>query len=235
VPVDRRWKFYKGRDPRDLPAYTTPEAAHYLKLPVATLRSWVLGREYPTASGKRFFKPVIRPGQPGTGLLSFFALVEAHVLAAIRRQHGVRLDKVRIALAYLTRHFPSQHPLADHRFETNGLDLFVEKYGKLINVSQSGQLALRALLERHLRRIDRDSSGLPIKLYPFTTITAVEQPRAVVIDPRVSFGRPVLAGTGVPTSTIFDRYKAGESIEQLADDYGLKPLEIQEAIRCEAA
>ena len=29
-----------------------------------------------------------------------------------------------------------------------------------------------------------------------------EQPRTVVIDPRVSFGRPVIAGTGIPTAVL---------------------------------
>jgi uncharacterized protein (DUF433 family) len=49
----------------------------------------------------------------------------------------------------------------------------------------------------------------------------------------VSFGRPVLAGTGIPTAVIAERYKAGESMDDLADDYGRRRLEIEEAIRCE--
>jgi uncharacterized protein (DUF433 family) len=32
---------------------------------------------------------------------------------------------------------------------------------------------------------------------------------------------------------IAERYKAGESIDALADDYGRSRLEIEEAIRCE--
>ncbi len=62
-----------------------------------------------------------------------------------------------------------------------------------------------------------------------------EEPRTVVIDPRVSFGRSVLAGTGIPTAIIAERYKAGESVDALADDYGRKRVEIEEAIRCELA
>ena len=58
----------------------------------------------------------------------------------------------------------------------------------------------------------------------------------MVIDPRVSSGRPVLVGSGIPTAVIAERYKAGESIDQLADDYGRERLDIEdieEAIRCE--
>jgi uncharacterized protein (DUF433 family) len=35
------------------------------------------------------------------------------------------------------------------------------------------------------------------------------------------------------TAVIADRYKAGESIADLAEDYGEDPLNIEEAVRCE--
>ncbi len=54
-----------------------------------------------------------------------------------------------------------------------------------------------------------------------------------MIDPRVQYGRPVLAGSGIPTAVIAERYKAGESIDALAADYGRDTGDIEEAIRCE--
>lgn len=230
----RQFEAYKGRDPRELPAYTVAEAAHYLLIPPATLRSWVWGRYYPTVSGRRFFQPVVTlPGKKPS--LSFVNLVEVHVLDALRRTHQVPLDRVRRALEYLKRHFPSEHPLAEQSFQTDGLDLFVQKYGQLINVSQEGQLEMREVIEAHLRRVERDQAGLAIRLYPFTRKRLAEEPRAVVIDPLISFGRPVLVGTGIATAVIAERYKAGESVDQLAADYGRNRLEIEEAIRCELA
>ena len=55
----------------------------------------------------------------------------------------------------------------------------------------------------------------------------------VVIDPMVSAGRPVIEGTGLVTQLIAERYKAGESINDLANDYERGTEEIEEAIRCE--
>jgi uncharacterized protein (DUF433 family) len=159
--------------------------------------------------------------------------VEAHVLDAIRREHNIPLDKIRWAITYLRDEFGSEHPLADHRLETDGLDLFVQEYGRLININRSGQLAIRELLEGYLKRIERNSIGEAVRLYPFTRKRAMDEPRSVVIDPAVSFGRPVLVGTGVPTAAIAERYKAGESVPQLARDYGRTSDEIEEAIRCE--
>ena len=209
------------------------EAAHYLLIPPATIRDWVSGRYYPTIAGRQFAKPIVHLPDPKQKVLSFMNLVEVHVLDAIRREHQIALDKVRMALNYLSKQLPSLHPLADRQFETDGMDLFIQKVDELINLSQNGQLAMRAVLEAHLHRIERDKAGIPIKLYPFTRKRDPKEPRAVVIDPRISFGRPVLAGTGIATAVIAERYKAGESMDELAEDYGRKRLEIEEAIRCE--
>jgi len=223
----------KSDDKRELPAYVISEAAQYLQIPRATLRSWVVGRHYPTESGNKFFNPLISLPVKDNLCLSFVNLVEAHVLNAIRRQHKVSIPKVRAALNYLERRFKSKHPLAKENFETDGYDLFIQKYGALINISQDGQLALREMLAVYLQRIERDKSGIPIKLYPFTGYHQSGQPKAVVVDPQISFGRPILVGTGILTDVIADRYKAGESIEALTDDYARSPDEIQEAIRFE--
>jgi uncharacterized protein (DUF433 family) len=227
---------YGGQDPREMPAYSIPEAAHYLQMPSSTLRWWAKGWTYRTEAGERFSAPLIAlPGLPEKGplLLSFVNVVEAHVLDALRRGHRIAMSKVREALSYLEAHFPSSHPLADQTFETDGMHLFIAKYGQLINISLDGQLAMRNVLRVHLTRIERDAAGVPIKLHLFTRTRQADEPKVVVIDPYVSFGRPVLVGTGIPTAVIADRYKAGESIQALAEDYGRPLCDIEEAIRCE--
>jgi len=52
---------------------------------------------------------------------------------------------------------------------------------------------------------------------------------------RLSFGRPIIAGTNIATSIIAERYKAGESMEELAKDYGCRREQVEEAVRCELA
>lgn len=217
-----------------MPAYSLAEAAHYLRLPPSTLRAWVRGQRYRLRDGReRFFRPLIQLAEPRLRLLSFVNLVEAHVLDAIRREHEVSLQKVRRALDYLAKYFDSRHPLADQRFETDGVDLFVRKYGELVNIAQSGQIEMRRVVEAYLRRVERDEAGVVARLYPFTRKRHPDEPKLIVIDPRVSFGRPVLAGTGIPTAVIAERYKAGESIDDLAADYDRERLDTEEAIRCE--
>jgi uncharacterized protein (DUF433 family) len=224
-------KPHYGGDLRSAPAYGIDEAARYLGIPKATLRSWVLGRHYPATGGKQFSRPIIELPDKDQRLLSFENLVEAHVLDAFRRAHGVAVWRVRKAIEYLKKQLGSSHPLAEQRFVTDEVDLFVEMFGQLVNISQEGQLAMKELIEAHLRRIERDVSGLPIRLYPFTRERKPDEPKIIVIDPNISFGRPVLAGTGIATTVIAQRYKAGESIEELAEDYGRSRPDIEEAIR----
>jgi uncharacterized protein (DUF433 family) len=209
-------------------------------MPEGTLRSWVAGRWYPVVGQSKRFRPLVRLDDPQGVYLSFINLVEAHVLAAIRRRHGVKLPKVRAALDYVKRQFQIERPLIDETFQTDGMDLFVERYGDLINASREGQRAMKEILWVYLKRIERDSKGLPIKLYPFTRDTESDSPpktdpRVVVMNPAISFGRPVIAGTGIPVSSIYERYKAGDSIAELAQDFRLGTSAIEEAIRCEAA
>ena len=55
------------------------------------------------------------------------------------------------------------------------------------------------------------------------------------VDRIAGFGRPVIAGTGIPVSSIYERYKAGDSVAGLAQDFRLDISAIEEAIHCEAA
>lgn len=223
------------KDPRYIPAYGLSEAAQYLRIPLATLRSWIRGRSYPAGGTKKQFVPLIHLTKSSATSLSFMNLVEAHVLDAIRREHKIPMHKVRKALAYVKKHFNLEYPLAEQQFETDGLNLFIEDLTKTVSISEAGQLAMREMIQSYLKRIERDRKGLPIKLYPFTRKRSsdLDEPKLVVIDPAVSFGRPVIMGTGIPTNIIAERYKAGESNDELAKDYGCNRTQIEEAIRCE--
>ncbi|WP_243147238.1 DUF433 domain-containing protein [Scytonema sp. UIC 10036] len=52
-------------------------------------------------------------------------------------------------------------------------------------------------------------------------------------NPRIAFGRLVIAGTGIPIDILTERYEAGDSIDELAYDYEVNRLAIEEAIRYE--
>jgi uncharacterized protein (DUF433 family) len=43
----------------------------------------------------------------------------------------------------------------------------------------------------------------------------------------------VLAGRSVPTAVLADRFKAGDTLNRLAEDYDTSPQQIEEALCCE--
>jgi len=217
------------------PAYGLAEAARYLRLPAATLRSWVLGREYPTAEGASRFRPLIRPASQQPPLLSFRNLIEAHVLRSLRTEHGVPVKAVRAALAFAEKKLEIDRLLLREELRTHAGELFLERYGELINLSASGQLAMRRVLTEHLERVEWDPSHFPVRLYPFLPVVHASDERPIAIDPRIAFGRPVVLRRGISTSAIAERIDVGETVEDLAADYDLKPAEIEQAVIYERA
>jgi uncharacterized protein (DUF433 family) len=117
---------------------------------------------------------------------------------------------------------------------TDGKSLFIERYEQLVNISEHGQLQMKAMLDTYLQRIERDAAGIPIRLYPFTRDQIEKSPRLIAIDPAIRSGQPCIAGTGIPTGIISERHRAGDSIALLAEDYGRSPEEIEEAVRYES-
>lgn len=212
-----RTLFQLASDPRETPIYSVLEAAAYVGVPRSTLRHW-LAR--PTKG-----IPIIQTPD-ASGKLSFYNLMEAHVLRATI-ERNVPLIRIRRAVETIRERMDSPHPLLDHDFMTarHYRSLFMKEVnGEIMNLSFNGQYEMKKFIERYLQRIERDAAGRPISLRPIST-------RHIIIDHRVSGGRPVVLGTGVLAEVLAARHKGGESAVALARDYELNAADVREAIR----
>lgn len=235
APDDRRLK----------PVYSVEEAAGYLRIPINTLRAWTIGR--PKANGQECYEPVLQFVNQDLRRLSFYDLVEAHILrAAVDR--NVPLQQLKRGLAYLRKKHPnSPRPLLSYDFLTDGKDLLVggmlgpkkKDQEALLNASHHGQLEMTPIIEEYLqlvKRFDeyltlvgRDRSKMPDTLFP------KDGHQIVSITSGVVSGRPVIEGTRIPTSVVAQRFHAGEDLKALAKDYHLSKEKIEAAIEYEAA
>ena len=222
-------------DLREQPAYTVAEAARYLKVAPATLRAWVAGRPYPKGDGTAHSRPLIRAAKNPPPTLSFWNLIEAHVLRSLRTEHGVSMDSLRKAIAYSQKSLQIERLLLSPELRTDAGRVLLDKYGKLIDLSASGQLAMRHAFNEHLARVEWDQWQFPVRLYPFLASDRSGASRAIRIDAQVAFGRPVLASHSISTATIVGRIDAGESTDSLADDYDVSVEQIEEAVLYERA
>jgi uncharacterized protein (DUF433 family) len=202
-----------------LPAYQVKEAARYAGITSQTILNWqgssstIGGREKGSA-------------------LSYFQLIEVAVVAALRKA-GVSLNTIKITKNYVAQRLNSEFPFAQHTFKTDGKDLImalrdfdaVQPADKLIVVSRNGQLAWGAILDR-LKEFEYDKSkGVAVKWH----LDGTHSP--IIIDPQVSFGAPAVKG--VPTWTIKGRLEAGESIDEIADDFLLDAVDVKKALQFE--
>ncbi|MHB8524604.1 MAG: DUF433 domain-containing protein [Candidatus Acidiferrales bacterium] len=211
-------------DVREFPRYSIPEAAFYVRIPANTLRAWTLGQDYTTRTGQhRIFKPLIKLADEKNKLLSFYNLVEAHILRFTTEKRGIPFKNVRKALDYVQGKLPGKHPLLTHNFETSGKDLFIQHLGNTINATAQGQYAMRQILEKYLALIPRDGYGLPIRVFPINS-------KRLAIDPLFSSGKPIVKDKGIMASVLWGRSRSGETVAEIARDYGLTDIEVQEAI-----
>lgn len=227
---------YGGQDPRDLPAFPLWEVSHILWTARPTLARWAFGNYRQ--------KPLIEIADPNRRLLSFNNLAELHVVSSIRN-YSISLQHIRRAVDYIGHELGHpRHPLLAEELATDGASLFIEQFGRYIDVSHHGQLALAQVVTQYLSRIERDpAQHSVVKMFPFSQRSrtspapnvAFDQPRVVAIDARVQYGRPVIAGTRVPTAELALRFSAGEKIEEIAEDMDLDPQAVQHAIRYELA
>jgi uncharacterized protein (DUF433 family) len=121
--------------------------------------------------------------------------------------------------------------LIEHPLYTNRIDVLIKEIDKLVNISRGGQLAIPEIFEVHLERIEYDN-GI-FNFYPFVRERSATEPKLIVINPAIGFGKPVVAGTGISTAVIASRFNARESVPELAKEYGLEEKQIEEAIRWE--
>jgi len=220
-------------DSRDVPKYTLQQVAWYLDIPIATLRWWCLGRDFKIGGKPRHSDALITPAlyNANSPSLSFYNLAEIHILVATRRFHKISMPKIRDAIDYLEGPSKGQvkHPLLSQEFFTDGKGLFVKHLLETVNLGKKGQLAFKELVDQHLERIVPDATGRPEKLYPVRHGDLAN--KSVIIIPTVGSGHPVTTRKGIRVSALWNRKQAGESLTEIADDYGLTQIEVEEAIR----
>jgi uncharacterized protein (DUF433 family) len=131
----------------------------------------------------------------------------------------------------------SGKPYARRGFARPRAELFTRaEDSPLINISDRGRrLVLEKVVSVFLQRVDKTPIDGVLRLYPFITKDHhPDAPKSVVVDARVAFGKPVITGTGIPTAAVYQLFKAGDDIKDIADEYGRTPEDVEAAVRYES-
>ena len=202
-----------------LPAYRVRDAARYAGAHPRTVAAWHYGGN-----------PVL-PGRERKQPLSYMELVEVAFVSYFRRA-GVPLNQIRKAREYVASNFETAHPFTEYRFKTEGHHILMDYFkidvnresGKIIVADAAGQLAWTNLMGDRFAEFDYELD-LALTWHPAGRDSAVK------IDPRIAFGEPI--ADGIPTFVIKGRWTAGESIEEIEEDFGISQEVIRDALRFE--
>lgn len=207
-----------------LPAYRVVDAARYAGVTSQTIHNWEAG----TATANRVVS------KRGDGVaLSYLQLVELAFVAMLRKK-GVKLADILLARKYIEAELGTEFPLASHRFMTDGKDVLLrynefvtgEPPETLIATNRDGQLAWGDILGDKFHEFDyQDGEKFAMRWHPRGSNSSV------LIDPQVSFGAPIVKG--VPTWAVRGRYDAGESREDISEDFVLSPKQVDDALQFE--
>ena len=213
-------------------AYTLPDAAQLLGIPLTRLRLWVGGvlwqgddseksRHY--TAGKFHTK-----GEGRDKHLNFFTLIELFTIAKLR-EYGVSMATARRARNELAKRFETPYPFALRGLLTGGKKLLKELGNEvLLELDTDGQTAFASVLKPFCHQLDFDSSTqLASRFYP------EGRESVVVVDPRHAFGRPVIVGTNITTECLGQLLRGGENAEEIAQDFRLDISKVNEAWRFE--
>ena len=160
---------------------------------------------------------------------SFRNQCELWVLRAMRRNHRVLLQQIRQALDEIQARTRAERPLIDYELLFDGRSIVYEHFGQLFDAGQRGQelfTAVRPLLDR----VEWQEEDVA-RLFPIATDDLDHDGRRIVMDTRLAFGRACLIGNGVPVEVFAPRFLAGETVEDLAQEFSCTVDEVQDALR----
>ena len=223
-------------DPRlVVPLLTIAQAAVYLDVPASTLHTWARGYEWRRPSGGvATAAPLVFAHQADgrNPTLPFIGLAEAHVLTAFRKA-GVRVQRIRPALATLTREMGLGYALASRRLYTDGCEVLYDyarhqgdEVVRSLTVVRSGQNVFPEVVDEYLQLVTWDAAGWPraLRLPAFKTAD-------VVVDVGRAYGHPILVHGDARVEDVIGRFGAGETIDEIAADFEVPREEAEDVIR----
>lgn len=208
--------------------YSMSEAAHLTNVPVQRIQRWISGYKYTHRDEQRTSPAVWKSDLGEVGgrrVLSFLDMMEVRFIQSFR-EHHVSWQAIREAARIASEMFDDGHPFTNGRFRTDGKTIFrqIEEQteARLFDMNRRQWVFNDIVAPSLFADVDLSDDQV-VRWYP-------EFPRRhIVIDPRICFGRPIVAECGIPTDTLSAAKDAEGSAEAAASVFGVKPRHIRAA------
>lgn len=171
----------------------------------------------------------VRKARGQEARVPFIGFAEAYVLACLRRA-GVPMQRVRPAVQRLRREIGLDHALASHKLFTDGAEVvfdYAQSHPEeMLTVVRTGQQHFGEIIRQYLKPITYGDDGWATRLR-LPTYERAE----VVVDPGRAFGLPFLVHGGARVEDLVDRFKAGDGIADIAEDFEVPEPEVEDVLR----
>lgn len=214
----------------DREMYTEAEAARLLNVAQSTLNYWLEGG---VRRGGRVYRPIIREEPRGDRqAVTWAEFIEAGLLREYRRAHGVPMTELRSFIDIVRQQYQVPYPLAHLRPFVSGKDLLIRAQDEVgldadfcLVAIVRGQLLLTPAADSFVKRVTwHDDMATQWRPH--------DDPKSPVrIDPDVRFGRPSI--DGISTESLWEHEQAGETTEEIADEFSLSTGAVRWAIAYE--
>lgn len=202
--------------------YSPAEAQRLTRIPASSLRRWMQG----TARNDRLWQSQHSTNFDGF-LMGFRDLMEARVVHALRKA-GFSLQELRGTMDYARVQIGDERPFSTSDFKTAGNDVFLDLPDGVLTVSRRnrGQTVFRETISPVLKSIEYGERNAE-RFWP--------QPRkrTIVLDPKIAFGKPVLAAFDIPTDAIARSVEAEGSEKAVAKYFDVPVSQIRDAVAFE--
>jgi uncharacterized protein (DUF433 family)/DNA-binding transcriptional MerR regulator len=193
-----------------------------------TLARWLKGYSWRDGDESHVSPPLWAPDYEGAQV-SFRDLVELRFVKAFR-DLGLSLTTIRKCFERAVEEVGDDRPFSTRRFRTDGKTIFLEitddiGEGQLVDLKDR-QAAFRRIILPSLKDFEFEDEAVA-RWYPL----GVNEP--VVVDPALSFGRPIVREGGVPTEVLSDAVKADGTAERVARLYEIPVAAVRQALAFE--
>ena len=213
--------------------YPLHQAAKLVDVEPRAIRRWLQGYSRKHKGESVRSEPLWRTQLRDEGLpdevIGFRDLLELRMVAAFVR-HGVDLKVIRATVDAAARNFGADYPLTSRNFLTDGKRIFLQAIEqatgepRLIDVLRKQYVFSDIIKPSLYAGIEYGNDGA-LRWFP------VNRRKAIVLDPAVQFGTPVLAEAGIPTDTIYASFLAeGRDRAMVARVFDITPNLVTAAV-----
>jgi len=209
--------------------YTLQEAEKLTGAQARDVSRWLFGHTFKGGVGAPLWTPQL--AGLDTKVVGFRDLMELRIVQAFR-DHNVPVRVIRAAIDGAKAMFGTEYPFTAHRFLIDGKSIFskaLQEHGgaEMLDLAKRNWVFKRIVRPALYAGIEFADNGQATRWFP------LKRSKAIVLDPEIAFGKPVLTDYGVRTEIVAEAFKVEKNKRTVASLFDIPVAAVDASIRYE--